>query len=114
MEAIDYQQIAFQLILAAGNAKSLSFKAIQEAKMGKFDEASISVENAEEELTAAHGSQFQLIQREANGGENSISVLLIHAQDHFMDASLMKDLAKEFIEMYVRMSKYEDALAKTF
>ncbi len=107
MEAIDYQEIAFKLILSAGNAKSLSFTAIKLAKEGEFEKARQNVEEAENELNEAHSSQFKLIQREANGGENSISVLLIHAQDHFMDATLMKDLAKEFIDMYERMSRYE-------
>lgn len=107
MEAINYQEVAFNLILSAGNAKSICFSAINDAKNGKFEVARKKLEDAEEELNNAHGSQFKLIQREANGEYNSISVLLIHAQDHFMDANLMKDLAKEFIDMYERMSKYE-------
>lgn len=105
MSEIDYQETAFKLILSAGNAKALSFQAINHAKAGEFEEAYTKLEEAEKELENVHKVQFGLIQKEAQGEKNEISVLLIHSQDHFMDSFLMKDLAKEFIHLYERMSE---------
>lgn len=110
METVDYQEAAFKLILSAGNAKALSFEAINHAKKGEFEEAKIKLEEAEKELETVHAVQFELIQKEAQGEENQLSVLLIHSQDHFMDSILTKDLAKEFIALYERMIKIEKVL----
>lgn len=110
MMEVDYQETAFQLILSAGNAKSLAFNAIKQAKLGEFDNARKSIEDAEKELETVHALQFGLIQKEAEGGKNDISVLLIHSQDHFMDSLLAKDMAKEFIQLYERMDKFEKIL----
>lgn len=110
MNEVDYQETAFQLILSAGNAKSLAFKAIKQAKSAEFEAAYKSIEEAEKELETVHALQFGLIQKEAEGEKNDISVLLIHSQDHFMDSLLAKDMAKEFIQLYERMSKVEKIL----
>ncbi|ERI94407.1 putative lichenan-specific phosphotransferase enzyme IIA component [Clostridiales bacterium oral taxon 876 str. F0540] len=107
MNEVDYQETAFQLILSAGNAKAMSFKAINLAKANKFEEAYKCLEEAEKELETVHSLQFGLIQKEAEGEKNDISVLLIHSQDHFMDSLLAKDMAKEFIQLYERMNKIE-------
>jgi PTS system cellobiose-specific IIA component len=107
MNELDYQQTAFQLILSAGNAKAISFQAMNLAKTGEFEQAYKKLEEAEKELETVHAVQFGLIQKEAEGQKNDITVLLIHSQDHFMDSLLMKDMAKEFIQLYERMSKIE-------
>ena len=111
MNEVDYQETAFQLILSAGNAKALAFKAISLSKLGEFEEAYKKIEEAEKELENVHALQFGLIQKEADGQKNDISVLLIHSQDHFMDSLLAKDMAKEFIQLYERMSKLEKVLS---
>jgi PTS system cellobiose-specific IIA component len=43
--------------------------------------------------------QTSLLQEEAQGEKQEISLLLIHAQDHLMNASLAKKLIKEMIDM---------------
>ncbi len=44
-----------------------------------------------------------MIQAEAGGERSEISLLLIHAQDHLMNAMTIKDMANEFIELYRKM-----------
>lgn len=102
---IEYQEIAFKLILSAGNAKTLAFQAIRDARENKLDEAYDKLKEADSELQQVHNIQFKLIQKEAEGDKNDISVLLIHAQDHFMDAVMIKDMAKEFVLLYERINK---------
>ncbi|MBR7795995.1 MAG: PTS lactose/cellobiose transporter subunit IIA [Bacillota bacterium] len=92
--------IAFQIILHAGNGKSNVMEAIQEAKIGNFTLADELVEQAGEELGKAHEYQTQLLQQEAKGEENVINVMLIHSQDHLMTSMTVRDLAIEIIEIY--------------
>jgi len=94
------EEIAFQIILHAGNGKSSAMEAIQEAKTGNFDKSDELLEEAGEELSKAHHFQTKLIQEEANGNQNVISVLLIHSQDHLMTSMTVRDLAVEIVEIY--------------
>ncbi|EAG9877164.1 PTS lactose/cellobiose transporter subunit IIA, partial [Listeria monocytogenes] len=51
-------------------------------------------------LLEAHHSQTSLIQGEARGEKAEVSLLLVHAQDHLMNAITFKDLAKEIVDLY--------------
>ncbi|WP_053217885.1 PTS lactose/cellobiose transporter subunit IIA [Virgibacillus senegalensis] len=93
-------EIAFQIILYAGNGKSSAMEAIQEAKEGNFAEADRLIEEAGEELGKAHGYQTKLLQAEASGEGASVNVILIHSQDHLMTSMTVRDLAVEIIEIY--------------
>src|SRR5699024_11474014 len=84
-------EIAFQIILHAGNGKASAMEAIQEAKEGNFQAADQMIEKAGEELSKAHGLQTKLIQDEASGHENQINIILIHSQDHLMTAMTVRD-----------------------
>lgn len=93
-------EIAFQIILYAGNGKSNAMEAIQEAKENNFDKADQLIEQAGEELGKAHDYQTQLLQKEASGEENTVTVMLIHSQDHLMTSMTVRDLATEIVEIY--------------
>ncbi|WP_047982737.1 PTS lactose/cellobiose transporter subunit IIA [Ornithinibacillus contaminans] len=93
-------EIAFQIILYAGNGRSSAMEAIQEAKEGNFEEADRKIEEAGEELSKAHGFQTKLLQEEASGEGTNVNVILIHSQDHLMTAMTVRDLAIEIIEIY--------------
>lgn len=93
-------EIAFQIILYAGDGKSNAMEAIQEAKEGNFKEADRLIEEAGEELSKAHGYQTKLLQEEASGEGATINVILVHSQDHLMTAMTVRDLAIEIIEIY--------------
>jgi len=98
-------EMAFQIILHAGDDKTKAMEAIKEAKRGHFDNAEQLIENAGRELGKAHKYQTELLQKEANGEENLISVILIHSQDHLMTSMTVKELAAEFINVYKELSK---------
>ncbi|CEI80952.1 lichenan-specific phosphotransferase enzyme IIA component [Oceanobacillus oncorhynchi subsp. incaldanensis] len=93
-------EIAFQIILYAGNGRSSAMEAIQEAKEGNFEEAESKLIEAGEELNKAHEFQTNLLQGEANGKSTEINIILIHSQDHLMNAMTVRDLATEIIELY--------------
>jgi PTS system cellobiose-specific IIA component len=55
---------------------------------------------ASEELRQAHQIQTTLIQKEASGEKTEATLLMIHAQDHLMNAITVKELAAEFVDLY--------------
>lgn len=95
--------IIIQIITHSGDAKSLLFEAIQLAKTGDLKGAEEKIVKAEEHLSLAHKEQTALIQTEAQGKPMEVTLLLVHAQDHLMNAIMFKDLAKEFVELYSRL-----------
>lgn len=58
----------------------------------------------DEELIKAHHFQTALIQNEAKGAKTEPTLLMIHAQDHLMNAMTMKDLASEIVDLYENMN----------
>lgn len=98
------QEIIMQLIVNSGNARSLSMEAIGRAKSGDIDGAKSLLQSACDELASAHRVQTELIQNEALGNRTDISLLMIHAQDHLMNALTVRDLAREFIDLYNKLN----------
>ncbi|MBM7655658.1 PTS lactose/cellobiose transporter subunit IIA [Neobacillus cucumis] len=92
--------IIFQIILHGGNGKSCSMEAIAAAKQGDIVGAREKLQEASDALNEAHHIQTSLIQGEVRGEKTEISLLMVHAQDHLMNAITMKDLAAEFVDLY--------------
>ncbi len=101
---MDLEQVALHIILHAGNARSSYFEALGLAREEKFSEARKRVTEAKKELIEAHRIQTNLLQQEAGGKRQEMSLLLIHAQDHLMTASLAQDLIQEMILMYEKQA----------
>ncbi|MCY7752200.1 PTS lactose/cellobiose transporter subunit IIA [Bacillus haynesii] len=100
----ELERTIFQIILHGGNGRSFCMEAIAEAKKGDFAAAKEKIQAADEELIKAHHFQTALIQNEAKGTKTEPSLLMIHAQDHLMNAMTMKDLAAEIVELYEKMN----------
>ncbi|WP_436857994.1 PTS lactose/cellobiose transporter subunit IIA [Mammaliicoccus sciuri] len=101
--ATSINEIAFQIILYGGNGRSCAMEAIQCAKERSFEEATDLIKEAEQEINKAHKFQTELLQNEAQGTESELNLLLIHSQDHLMNAITVKDLANEMIDLYKEM-----------
>ncbi|MEW9094270.1 MAG: PTS lactose/cellobiose transporter subunit IIA [Clostridiaceae bacterium] len=97
------ENIIFKIISYSGEARSLSMESIVHAKAGDFKEAERCIELADKSLEEAHKEQTKLIQSEARDEKVKITLLMIHAQDHLMNAITIKDLAIEFIDMYKKI-----------
>lgn len=90
------------LIVHSGNTKSECMEAIQLAKR-QIEAAKRKIKLANESLIEAHHAQTGLLSQEARGEKVEVSMLLIHAQDHLMNAITFRDLAQEMIELYERI-----------
>ena len=93
------EQIVINLIVNAGSARSSAIEAIQYAKAGDIEKAEESLGNAKEAVNEAHHSQTEMIQAEIRGEKAPLSLLMVHAQDHYMTSQLAKDLIETLIEV---------------
>jgi len=99
---VKHETEIFTLILHGGNGRSSAMEAIQAAKERNMDLAREKLKEANDSLNEAHHIQTALIQSEIGGNPTEISLLMIHAQDHLMNAMTVKDMAKEIVDLYER------------
>ncbi|MGY3190081.1 PTS lactose/cellobiose transporter subunit IIA [Lysinibacillus sp. TE18511] len=104
MEETVLMESIMGLIVHSGNTKSECMEAIQLAKKGQIQQAKEKILLANDALIEAHHSQTALLSQEARGEKVEVSMLLIHAQDHLMNAITFRDLATEMIELYERIN----------
>lgn len=95
---LTYEQVVIQIILNGGDARGSCLKAIGASRAGNDEEAHQLIEKAKTALNAAHQSQTNMIQAETRGEKTEMTLLMVHAQDHLMNAMTVKDLAVEMIE----------------
>ena len=104
----DIYEIAFGLILHAGNSKSKSIQAVNAADKSDFEEAEKLMKEATEELKIAHEVQTKMLQEEANGEEMAMNLIMVHAQDHLAMAMTQKETALQMIRLYKRLEGEEN------
>lgn len=96
---MEMEQIIMELVVNGGMARSLAIEAIRNARQGNFDEACKLMKESAETLSKAHEVQTELITKEAGGEHMEVQLLMVHAQDHVMNAMTVYDLAVEIIEL---------------
>ncbi len=102
MNKDELMDVAIEIVAYAGDARTKFLEAMNEASKGNFDLAEKLVEEGNKCIINAHGSQTELIFKEANGENVEPNVIFIHAQDHLMTTLVLKDLVKHMIELYRR------------
>ncbi|SHO45270.1 PTS lactose/cellobiose transporter subunit IIA [Anaerocolumna xylanovorans] len=97
---MDVEDIVMELVVNGGDARSKALEAIAAASKQNFDLAEEKMKECNESLNKAHIFQTELIQKELNGEPTTLSLILVHGQDHLMNAITVRDLAIHMIEMY--------------
>ena len=97
--------VSFQIIAAAGSARSSYVEALQAAKNGNFEEAEALIKQGDTDFVEAHHVHAELIQKFAGGEDPGANIQLIHAEDQVMSAEVLKLMALEFIELYKKLAK---------
>lgn len=101
-------EIAFQIIVHAGESRSLSSEAMDAAENYDFEKAEELLKKANDEFLECHQIQTDLLTAEANGEENNINVILIHSQDHLTMATMAMDNARRWIKINKKLQKLEE------
>ena len=88
-----------ELISTAGESKSKAFEALKKVKSTDFKGAKLLIEEARKIDIEAHRIQTELITQDLNEDVESpaMSLLMVHAQDHYMTSQLAKDLIEALI-----------------
>lgn len=105
----DTEQKILMMISSAGESKAKAFEALKKVKESKYDEARALLKEARDIDLEAHKVQTELITAEMNGSENKpeMSLLMVHAQDHYMSSQLSRDLIEELINVFESKEKKE-------
>lgn len=109
---MDYENLAMQLIIHAGNAKSLAMMAIQHAKDGEIRVARERIKESDNAMTEAHKFQTEALQLSLSNPEEGINMLMAHAQDHLMNALTTQAMAQEFIELYEEIKGLKETVRR--
>lgn len=98
---MELETIIMELVVNGGNARSLALEAVEAASQKDFGLAKEKLEACDEALRKAHEFQTDMISAEAGGeGTVPVSLVLVHGQDHLMNAMTVRDLSEQMVRMY--------------
>jgi PTS system cellobiose-specific IIA component len=95
---------SMQLILHSGTGRSMVIEAVRQLlEDGDVAAAKAKIAEGGKEIGEAHNIQTAMMTAECDGNPVEKSILLIHAQDHFMTALAVRDMAQLMVEMYEKL-----------
>lgn len=97
----ELELICMQIITNTGSAKSSYMEAIGKAKAGDGEGVRTLMDRGDQFYMEAHEIHVGLIQQEAAGKKTGFSLILMHAEDQMCSTELAKDMANEFIDLYL-------------
>ena len=99
-----------QIIVYAGNAKSLAMESIKKARLGEIDAAKNKMDESNKNLKEAHKFHAALLTEFASDEAQKANLFMVHGEDHMMAAITSLDFAKELIFVHEKMSQLENQL----
>ncbi|OAN19070.1 molecular chaperone TorD [Photobacterium jeanii] len=97
---MDQEAVVMDIIVNAGEARSLCFEALACARKQQIAEAKNALEQAKACLNRAHLTQTQLIEADEGEGKVKMTLVMVHAQDHLMTTILAHELAQEMVTLH--------------
>lgn len=94
----EVQQMAFEMVAAAGDAFDCFYKAVLNYKKNDLAAAKDLYSQGEKHLQATHLIQTDLVQAEAQDQEVPYSIIMVHAQDHLTLAICWKRMAEILVK----------------
>ncbi len=96
------EEAVMEIIVNAGQSRSLCFEALHAARQGNFDEAKNLLREADGDSRQAHRMQTKLIEQDAGEAKQPMTLIMVHAQDHLMNSLLARELCEEILHLYQR------------
>ena len=96
---IELEDAVMEIIVNAGQSRSLCFEALHCARSGNIDEARLLLNGY---ARRAHQMQTQLIEQDAGQARQPMTLIMVHAQDHLMNSLLAREFSEELIHLYQR------------
>ncbi|AGP44514.1 PTS system N,N'-diacetylchitobiose-specific EIIA component [Serratia plymuthica] len=99
---IELEDAVMEIIVNAGQSRSLCFEALRAAREGNIGEAKALLQQADGFSRQAHQMQTKLIEQDAGEARQPMTLIMVHAQDHLMTSLLARELSEEIIHLYQR------------
>ena len=99
---IALEEAVMEIIVNAGQSRSLCFEALHAARQGNLDEAKSLLREADGYARQAHKMQTKLIEQDAGEARQPMTLIMVHAQGHLMNSRLARELSEEIIHLYQR------------
>ncbi|WLI78217.1 PTS lactose/cellobiose transporter subunit IIA [Kosakonia sp. H02] len=96
------EEAVMEIIVNAGQSRSLCFEALRSAREGNMEEAKLLLQEADGYARQAHQMQTKLIEQDAGEARQPMTLIMVHAQDHLMTSLLARELSEEIIQLYQR------------
>jgi len=96
------EEAVMEIIVNAGQSRSLCFEALHAARQGNLDEAKSLLREADGYARQAHKMQTKLIEQDAGEARQPMTLIMVHAQDHLLNSLLARELSEEIIHLYQR------------
>ncbi len=97
----DLNQLAMEIILLAGDCRSLVDDAFNAAKNNKdFDAIKKILKEAREKITQAHKLQTDVIQNTVLNDRQNVTMLFIHAQDTLMTINSELFICEHVLQLF--------------
>lgn len=102
---MDMESTVMELIINAGESRSCAMQALRAAKQGDWAEVDAQMNESFAASKRAHDVQTMLIGMDEGCGKVQVNLVLVHAQDHIMNAMLAREMAQEFIDLYRKLNQ---------
>ncbi|CNH23951.1 putative PTS system protein [Yersinia thracica] len=99
---VELEEAVMEIIVNAGQSRSLCFEALQAARKGDINKAKSLLQEADGFARQAHHMQTKLIEQDAGEARQPMTLIMVHAQDHLMTSLLARELSEEIIHLYQR------------
>ncbi|MDE1648606.1 PTS lactose/cellobiose transporter subunit IIA [Klebsiella pneumoniae] len=96
---MDMEATVMELIINAGESRSLAMQALQAARKGGWQDVDRLMQDASDAAKRAHDVQTMLIGMDEGCGKVPVNLILVHAQDHILTSMLARELIAELIEV---------------
>ncbi|PAR45263.1 PTS lactose/cellobiose transporter subunit IIA [Vibrio metoecus] len=101
---MEQEMVVMEIICNAGEARSLCYEALRLSRTKSFDLAEDKLRQAKECLNKAHLIQTQLIEEDQGEGKVSMTLVMVHAQDHLMSTILAQEMATEMVALHKQLA----------
>ena len=99
---VEVEQTVMEIIVNAGESRSLCLEALQAARHGHVAQADALLTKADRFARLAHHMQTKLIEQDSQETKTTLASILVRAQDHVMTSLLVRELANEMLYLYRR------------
>lgn len=98
------EKICLMLVGLAGGARNAAIQAIEKAKEKKYELAETLLNEADDYLKEAGREHFKALKLDISNNLN-INLLLIHAEDQYINIESVVLISRKIVEMYKEFKK---------